>query len=74
MTMTLPTNDFENRELSTEELEAIAAGGFFGSIWHGIEHAATSVAHFVESPKGLYTIATVAGAVIFGAYSGKWTQ
>jgi hypothetical protein len=66
MTMTLPTNDFANRELSIEELETIAAGGFFGDLWHGIEHAASAVVHYVESPKGLATIATVAGAIFGG--------
>ena len=33
--MALPKNDdFSNRELSIEELDAIAAGSIFGDIWH----------------------------------------
>ena len=40
--MALPTNDdFANRELSIEELEAIAAGGF----WSWIKHEASVIAH-----------------------------
>ncbi len=69
--MTLPTNDIANRELSIEELDAIAAGGFFGDAWHFVEHEASAVAHWVASPKGLSTIATVAGAIIFGAAGGS---
>ena len=72
--MTLPTNDFANRELSIEELEAIAAGGFFGDAWNFVKHEASAVAHWAGSSKGLFAIATVAGAVIFGAATGKWTQ
>jgi hypothetical protein len=41
--MTLSTNDnFANRELSIDELETIAAGGFWGTI-----------ANFFEGPVGL---------------------
>jgi hypothetical protein len=37
--MTLPTNDgFSNRELSIEELEAIAAGGWLGDVWNFVKH------------------------------------
>jgi hypothetical protein len=63
--MTLPTNDdFANRELSIEELEAIAGGGLFGwieseakSAWHGIEHAASAVANwFTPDVKITFTI------------------
>ena len=40
--MNLPTNnDFENRELSIEELEAIAAAGWLGDAWHWVEHKAS---------------------------------
>jgi hypothetical protein len=66
----LPTNDFANRELSIEELEAIAAGGFFGGAWNFIEHEASAVVHWAESPKGLGTLAIVAGA-IFGGVAMK---
>ena len=39
--MTLPTNgDFENRELSIEELDAIAAGGWLSDALHYVEHKA----------------------------------
>ena len=51
--MTLPTNDdFANRELSIEELEAIAAGwpGWVHSAVHGIEHGASAVVHFLSGP------------------------
>jgi hypothetical protein len=35
--MTLPLNDdIANRELSIEELDAIAAAGFWGNFWNGI--------------------------------------
>lgn len=44
---TLPTNDdFAIRELSIEELEAIAAG----SIWGWIKHEASAVEHWIEGP------------------------
>jgi hypothetical protein len=44
--MTLPTNDdFANRELSIEELEAIAAGG----LWGWIKHEVSAAVHWVES-------------------------
>lgn len=44
--MTLPTNDdFANRELSIEELEAIAAGG----LWGWIKHEASAAVHWVEA-------------------------
>lgn len=68
--MNFSTNDFENRELSIEELDAIAAGGLFGSIWHGIEHAASSVAHFVENPTTLKVlgVALTVGGTIFGGW------
>jgi hypothetical protein len=68
--MNLSESDFANRELSIEELDAIAAGGFFGNIWHGIEHAASAVAHFVEKPAVYTTLITVAGA-IFGSWANK---
>jgi hypothetical protein len=58
--MTLPTNDdFSSGELSIEELDAIAAGGFFGSIWHGIESGASAVWHAVSSPTGQRVIGSL---------------
>ena len=50
--MTLPTNDdFAIRELSVEELEAIAAGWphWVHSAVHAVEHAIGSVVHWIES-------------------------
>ena len=53
--MTLSTNDdFANRELSIEELEAIAAAGLWGWIKHEasvILHDVSAVVHFVEGLK-----------------------
>jgi hypothetical protein len=44
--MTLPTNDdFANRELSIEELDAIAAGG----LWGWIKHEASAAVHWIEN-------------------------
>ena len=62
------TNDFANYELSIEELEAIAAGGWFGRALHAVEHAAADVWHAVESPTGAAVLGIV-GAVtgIFGS-------
>jgi hypothetical protein len=67
MTMTLPVNDVANRELSIEELEAIAAGNWLGDLWHGVEHVASAVEHWATSEKGLMTIAIVAGAILGGS-------
>src|SRR5258707_396838 len=54
--MTLPTNDdFENCELSIEELEAIAAGGFWSTLKHiGVD--ALKVAFFAGVFLGGYTL------------------
>ena len=46
--MALPTNDdFSNRELSIEELEAIAAGGWLSSVVNFVEHEASVAYHYV---------------------------
>jgi hypothetical protein len=59
--MTLPTDEnFTNRELSIEELEAIAAGGFWGSI----ESAFNATLNYIEGP-GL-KLAEEIGKAIFG--------
>jgi hypothetical protein len=53
--MALPMNDdFANRELSIEELEAIAAGwpGWVHSIAHGVERVAGGVWDALMSPPG----------------------
>lgn len=68
--MNFSTNDVANRELSIGELDAVAAGGFFGDVWHGIEHAASAVVHFVEKPAVYTTLATI-GLTIFGAAANK---
>jgi hypothetical protein len=47
MKMTFPTNDeFVNRELSIDELEAIAAGG----VWGWIKSEANSALNWIEGP------------------------
>jgi hypothetical protein len=64
--MNLSTNDFANRELSIEELDAIAGGGF----WSWVKHEVSDVVHWVESPKGISTLAIVASAIVGGALFG----
>jgi hypothetical protein len=57
--MALPTNDdFTNCELSTEELEAIAAGSF----WSTVKHIAGEVGHVA------YYVGV--GVAIFGSIFG----
>jgi hypothetical protein len=68
--MDLSTNDFANRELSIEELEAIAAGGFFGDAWNFVKHEATAVAHFFEKPAVYTTLATI-GLTFLGGWANK---
>jgi hypothetical protein len=63
-------NDVANREISIEELEAVSGGGFFGDVWHGIEHAASAAVHFVEKPAVYTTLATI-GLTIFGAAANR---
>jgi hypothetical protein len=65
--MTLSTNDdFSNRELSIEELEAIAAGwpSWVHSAVHGIEHGIDNAVHWIESPSGKNALARAGGAVV----------
>lgn len=62
--MNLP-NDFENRELSIEELDMVAAGGWFSSIVHGVDH-------FFHNPTVLKVLAV--GASIAGAFFGSWAN
>ena len=62
--MTLPTNDdFPTRELSIEELEAIAAGwpSWVHSAVHGLERAESAAVHWIESPSGKNTLANAGG-------------
>jgi hypothetical protein len=67
--MTLPMNDdFANRELSIEELEAIAAGGWLGRAWHWVEHEAGKVWDGVTSPSGQAVLSI--GAIVLGILGG----
>ena len=51
--MTLPSNDdFSKRELSIEELDAIAAGGLFGDIVHFVKHEVSVVLHEAGAAAG----------------------
>jgi hypothetical protein len=54
-----PTNDLANRELSIEELEAIAAGGWLGDAFRWVEHKAEAVAGWVFSPGGQKTLGDI---------------
>jgi hypothetical protein len=57
--MALPNNDdFANRELSIEELDAIAGGGWFSSAVHWVEHEAHSIGSGLKS---FFTNPVVAG-------------
>ena len=61
--MTFTTNnDVGKRELSTEELEAIAAG----SIWGWIKHEASAAVHWIESPNFVSRTAFVSMVTAFG--------
>jgi hypothetical protein len=52
MTFQINDDNFANRELSIEELETIAAGGWFSSIEHAVEHGVGAVVGAVESVVG----------------------
>ena len=57
--MALPTEEyFASRELSFDELDEISAGGFFGNLWHKVEHGLKS---FFTNP----VVAGVAAGIIF---------
>jgi hypothetical protein len=57
--MTFQANDnFANRELSIEELETIAAGGWLSSIEHAVEHGVGAALHAIEGVVG--SVATTA--------------
>jgi hypothetical protein len=60
--------EFANCELSIEELDGVAGGGWFSRALHAVEHAAVDVWHVVESPGGAAVLGIV-GAVtgIFGS-------
>jgi hypothetical protein len=60
--MTLPANDeLVNHELSIEELEMIAAGGFWSTLKH--------IAHDVGSVAGKIGLGVAIGLSIFGGIS-----
>jgi hypothetical protein len=59
--MTLPNDEFVNRELSIEELETITAGGF----WSTLKHIASDVG----SVAGKIGIGVAIGVSIFGGVS-----
>jgi hypothetical protein len=64
----MTNDDFANRELSIEELEAIAGGGWFHSFVHGVEHVASEVWHAVTSPSGGAVLGIIGGITgIFGS-------
>jgi hypothetical protein len=58
------TDDFASRELSIEELEAIAAGGWFSSAVHWVKKEVTAAVHWAESPKGQSELS--AAGTVFG--------
>jgi hypothetical protein len=66
--MNLSTNDFANRELSVEELEAIAAGNWLGDavrfVGHELEKGVNALAGGLASVAG--TVAGVAGRLHIG--------
>ena len=59
--MTLPNDEFANRELSIEELEMIAAGGF----WSHLKHIASEVGIVA----GKIGVGVAIGVSIFGGVS-----
>lgn len=63
-------DDFANRELSIEELEAIAAGNWLGDAARWVGHEAVKVWHAIESPSGAAVIGLVSlamgGAQLYG--------
>jgi hypothetical protein len=63
--MTLPANnEFANRELSIDELDAIAGGNFLGDVWNKIESGAHAVTSEVKSIFGNPAWASVAAGII----------
>jgi hypothetical protein len=57
-------NDFANRELSIEELDAIAAANFLGDAWNKIESGAHAVTSELQSIFGNPAWASVAAGII----------
>jgi hypothetical protein len=69
--MALPTNDdFANCELSTEELDTIAAGGWFGDAVNWVGHELNS---FFTNPVtvGIGAGLLVIGGIVTGATAHK---
>jgi hypothetical protein len=66
--MALPTNDdFANRELSIDELEAIAAGNWLGDAFRAVKNEISSAVHFVEGP-----VVKAVGEFLSHPYRGRW--
>ena len=63
-------NDFANRELSIEELEAIAAGGWFSSAVHWVGHEVSAINNWVGSEVRSIgnnpVVASMAGTLVIG--------
>ena len=60
--MALPTNDdFSNRELSADELEAIAGGNFLGSAWHWVKKEVNAGINYIGHHETFHKV--FAGAV-----------
>ena len=73
--MALPSNDdFANCELSTEELEAIAAGWSFGGIIHSIEHGLKSLVTNPYFEKAGLAFVIIGGLITAGGGGGSSTR
>ena len=57
--MNLSGNDFAHRELSIDELETIAAGGWFSNLVHDIGHDLNVGLHWLGGPGLKYTVEAV---------------
>jgi hypothetical protein len=67
--MALPTNDdFSNRELSIEELEAIAAGNFLGSAWNWVKKEVNAGINYIGHNETAHKV--FAGTVGYAAGIG----
>ena len=67
--MTLPTTDFANCELSLEELEAIAAGGF----WSTLKHIGEDVGKVLIGVAAIGTAVTMGALLVVGIGSAANT-
>jgi hypothetical protein len=73
--MTLPINDdFATRELSIEELEAIAGGSVWGWIKHEasvVEHGASAAVHWLAGPGGTNVAGALLGTLFGAVYEAQ---